>query len=84
MLLAISTTRGIQAESDENASGSSAAAGPNDGASAVGPRRHRRAAATEPQVERALLLGQDADGEVEPPDELVEAVPEDARPRSPG
>ena len=74
MLLAISTTRGIQAESDENASGSSAAP-PNDGVSTGRPRRRRArrrpaaaAAAAEPEVERAFLLGQDPDREVEPAD----------------
>ena len=48
------------------------------GAVGVDPARIRTAApaATEPQVERALLLGQDADGDVDPPDQVVEALPE--------
>ena len=38
------------------------------------------AATTEPQVERALLLGKDADGEIETPDERVETGPEEDPP----
>ena len=81
VLLAISTTRGIQAESDR------------ERLRLVGRRRPERrslgpaarasaaiAATTEPQVERALLLGEDADGEIETPDERVEAVPEEDPP----
>ena len=75
MLLAISTTLGIHDESDENASGSSRAWA-NDGASAA----LRPAAATEPQVQAALLLGQDAEGQVQPGDEVEQRVAEEPGP----
>ena len=78
MLFAISTTRGIQAESDENASGSSAGAARTTAPRPAAVGSAATAAAAEPQVERALLLGQDADRDVEAADEVVEA----RRPRS--
>ena len=89
MLLAISTTRGIQAESEENASGSSAAP-PNDGVSTGRPSPPPAAAATaaatatEPEMERAFLLGQDPDRQVEAVDHLVERRRRGCRPSSPG
>ena len=50
------------------------------------PRRHRgaRAAPAEPQMERPLLLGEDADRDVHPPDQLLEALAEQPRPSARG
>ena len=71
MLLAIRTTWGIHAESDENASGSSPSP-PIPGVS-TGPRAAVRTAA-ESQRERAPLLGQDADRDLEPSDEIEQRI----------
>ena len=78
MLLAISTTRGIQAESLEKASGSSATAPVNEGTSG-GPVL-AAAAPAEPQVQPVLLLGEDPDRDVQPADQRVEVGAEDRAP----
>ena len=69
----MSTTRGIQSESAENASGSSARRRRTTARRAVAGAA--APAAAEPQVERALLLGQDPDRQVEPLDERARASP---------
>ena len=74
MLLAISTSRGIQAESLEKASGSSIDARERGH---VRRRVLATAAAAEPQVQAVLLLGEDADGDVQPADERLQVVAED-------
>ena len=75
MLLAISTTLGIHDESEENASGSSRAWA-KDGASA-----RFGAAGPEPEVEAALLLGQDPERQVQPGDEVEQRVAQQPGPR---
>ena len=81
MLLAIRTTRGIQAESDENASGSSAAPA-NDGASPCAPGPP--APPPKRRWSAVLLLGQDADRQVEPAEQVLERRRRGARPSARG
>ena len=79
----MSTTRGIQSESLEKASASSATtAAANDGTS--GGTVLATAATTEAQVQAALFLGEDADRDVQPADDRVEIRPEDRAPSAPG
>ena len=49
-------------------------------ATTTAPASATVAATTEPQVERALLLGQDPDGEIEAADEVLEAVAQELAP----
>ena len=78
------TTWGIQAESIENASGSSAALDERRGrgraTAGVTATTTAVPAAAEPEMEPALLVGQDADREVEVTGDLVEALAEEVAP----
>ena len=73
--------RGIQSRSSENRSASTSAP-TNDGASP--PPAAAAAATAEPEVEAVLLLGQDADRDVEPVERARRAPSRGASPSAPG